>query len=83
MSEYGALLRGRIGVGGDAQTKVGSVPQLQLGRLTVDKPEANYFLKGSPVERHLAGHIGMEVLRQFRIIFDYSRQRMILEPYSK
>jgi predicted aspartyl protease len=73
---------GRTGVGGDAQTKVGSVPQLQLGRLTVDKPEANFFLTGSPVERHLAGHIGMEVLRQFKVIFDYSRQRMILEPDS-
>src|ERR1043166_5567582 len=72
----------RTGVGGDAETKVGSVPQVKLGRLTVDKPEANFFLKGSPVDRHLAGHIGIEVLRQFKIIFDYSRRQMILEPYS-
>ena len=72
----------RSGVGGDAQTKVGSVPQLQLGRLTVDKPETNFFQQGSPVERRLAGHIGVEVMRQFRVIFDYSRQRIILEPYG-
>ena len=70
---------GRTGVGGDAETKVGSVPQLQLGRLTVNKPEANFFLRGSPVEGNLAGHIGIEVLRQFRIIFDYSHQQLILE----
>ena len=70
-------------MGGDAQTKVGSVPELQLGKLTVQKPEANFFLSGSPVERRLAGHIGIEVLRQFKIIFDYSRQRLVLEPYSE
>jgi hypothetical protein len=74
---------GRTGVGGDAKTKLGSVPQLQLGRFTVDKPETNFFLEGSPVEGHLAGHIGIEVLRQFKVIFDYSRQRLILEPVNK
>ena len=70
---------GRAGVGGDAETKVGSVPELQLGRLTVKKPEANFFLQGSPVEGNLAGHIGIGVLRQFRMVFDYSRQQLILE----
>jgi hypothetical protein len=29
----------------------------------------------------LAGHIGMEILRQFRVIFDYTRKQMILERY--
>ena len=71
---------GRTGVGGDAQTKTGSVPQLQLGRLTVNKPEANFFLEGSPVEHGNAGHIGMEVLRQFKMVFDYAGQQLILEP---
>ena len=70
---------GRSGVGGDARTKVGSVPELQLGRFVVKKPEVNFFLQGSPVEHGHAGHIGMDVLRQFRVIFDYSRQRLILE----
>jgi len=31
------------------------------------------------VDDGLAGHVGMEVLRRFRVIFDYSRERMILE----
>jgi len=73
---------GRTGVGGDAQTRIGYVPQLQLGRLTVNKPEVNFFLQGSPVDRGHAGHIGVEVLRQFRIVFDYARQRMLLESYA-
>jgi predicted aspartyl protease len=71
----------RQGLGGAARTTLGRVPQLQLGRLTIDKPQANFFLQGSPVERGLAGHIGLEVLRQFKVILDYSHQQMILEPY--
>lgn len=70
----------RQGVGGDARTKVGRLPQLRLGRQVVAKPTANFFLEGSPVDAGLAGHIGMEVLRQFKVIFDYSRRQMILEP---
>jgi hypothetical protein len=31
------------------------------------------------VDRGLAGHIGLEALRQFKVIFDYSRRQMILE----
>ena len=59
----------------------GHLPQLQLGRLTIEKPEADFFLDGSPADAGLAGHIGMEILRRYRIIFDYSRRQMILESY--
>jgi predicted aspartyl protease len=71
----------RQGLGGAVRTTLGHVPQLQLGRLTIDKPQANFFLQGSPVDRGLAGHIGLEILRQFKFILDYSRQQMVLEPY--
>jgi hypothetical protein len=70
---------GRTGVGGDAGTRVGRVPQFRLGRLVVEKPLTNFFLDGSPVDAGYAGHIGMEVFRRFKVIFDYSRQRIILE----
>lgn len=69
------------GVGGDARIRHGHVAQLQLGRLTLDKPSANFFIDGSPVDKGLAGHIGMPALRQSKVIFDYSRRRMILESY--
>jgi predicted aspartyl protease len=68
------------GVGGGARIRSGHLPQLQLGRLTIDKPLANFFLDGSPVDRGLAGHIGLAALRRFKVVLDYSRQRMILEP---
>ncbi len=68
----------RVGVGGSTSIKSGHLFQLQLGRLTIDKPRANFFLEGSPADAPLAGHIGWELLRDFKVIFDYSRKRMIL-----
>jgi len=70
----------RTGVGGDTNTKIGRVPQFRLGDLTVEKPLANFFLEGSPVDAGYSGHIGMDVFRRFKVIFDYSRQRLIFEP---
>jgi len=58
------------------------LPQLQIGKLIVEKPTADFFEQGSPADEGLAGHIGMEVLRQFRVIYDYSHKQMILEPYE-
>ena len=71
---------GRRGVGGDTQTKIGRVPRFRLGNQMIEKPLTNFFLEGSPVSDGLAGHIGMDVFRQFKVIFDYARERMILEP---
>jgi predicted aspartyl protease len=70
---------GKFGVGGGVKTRSGHLPQLQLGALTIDKPDADFFIEGSPVDPGLAGHIGMGVLRRFNVIFDYSRRQMILE----
>ncbi len=67
------------GVGGGTRTRVVRLPKLQIGKLVVERPTADFFEKGSPVDEGLAGHIGMEILRQFRVIFDYSHKRMILE----
>jgi predicted aspartyl protease len=69
----------RRGVGGGARTRSGHLPALRLGKISVDKPSADFFLEGSPADPPLAGHIGAEVLNNFRVIFDYSRKQMILE----
>lgn len=69
----------RTGVGGDTGTRIGRVPKFRLGTLVVEKPLTNFFLEGSPVDAGYAGHIGMDVFRRFKVIFDYSRQRIILE----
>jgi len=70
---------GRRGVGGDTGTRTGRVPKLRLGTLVVEKPLTNFFLEGSPVDAGYAGHIGMDVFRRFKVIYDYARQRIILE----
>ncbi len=67
------------GVGGGAEVRHGQLPQLQIGRLKLDQPSANFFAEGSPAAEGLAGHIGMAALRHWKIIFDYQRQRMIFE----
>jgi Aspartyl protease len=69
----------RSGVGGSTRTHLGRSPDLRIGKLTFSKPRANFFLEGSPVDAPLAGHIGYELLRDHRLILDYSRSRLIVE----
>ncbi len=70
----------RSGVGGGVRSKSGTVPKLQIGNTTVANPSTEFFLEGSPVDRGLAGHIGWAALEEFRVILDYRRKQMILEP---
>ena len=69
----------RSGVGGSTKIHHGRTPDLRIGKLTFSKPRANFFLEGSPSEAPLAGHIGYELLRDHRLILDYSRSRLIVE----
>jgi len=73
----------RSGVGGELKTHAVHLPQLRIGKLLIDRPSADLFEKGSPADPGLAGHIGMGVLRQFNVVFDYSRKRLIFEPPAK
>ncbi len=70
----------RRGVGGAARTRPGAVTELRLGTLTVKNPSASFFLEGSPAGEGQAGHVGLEALERFKMIFDYSRRQLILEP---
>ena len=69
----------KVGVGGGVQTRSGYLPELRLGNLKIEKADADFFIESSPVDEGLAGHIGMGVFKGFKVIFDYSRQQMILE----
>jgi predicted aspartyl protease len=79
MPAHGRANDQRVGVGGGTRTRAGQLPGLRLGRHSVEKPAANFFLEGSPVEAPRAGHIGWELLREFIVIFDYSRRQLVLE----
>jgi predicted aspartyl protease len=72
----------RRGVGGRAEIRTGTLAELKMGKLVVQKPSANFFMEGSPAGEGQAGHIGLGVLERYKMIFDYSNQRIILEPYA-
>jgi predicted aspartyl protease len=74
-----------IGVGGASPSAVARIKSLRLGQLTIKNPVAAFsratsgVLAGSDFD----GIIGAEILRRFKVIIDYSRQQMILEPNER
>lgn len=68
------------GVGGEITLALGCVDSIRLGRFSIGKPIAALVKVGEIAAPGKAGNLGGRFLRRFRVIFDYSRQRMILEP---
>lgn len=66
----------------ESKQPIGRVPNIQLRRFSLKKLITIYFQdkQGVVASPEFDGVIGAEVLRRFKVIFDYSRQRMILEP---
>lgn len=73
---------GAEGVGGDVKLLVGRVPSLQLGSFTLTDPVVHFAQdrKGAFASSEFSGVIGGELLRRFKVLFDYAHKRMILEP---
>jgi hypothetical protein len=69
----------RQGVGGGAEIREGHLTRLKLGGVEIDRPSTSFFTQGSPADPGHAGHIGWDALKRFKVIFDYSRERLILE----
>ena len=72
---------GAEGVGGEVKLLVGRLPRLQLGGLTLTDPVVHFAQdrKGAFASSEFSGVIGGELLRRFKVIFDYAHKRMILE----
>ena len=69
------------GVGGEFPLSIGRVESLELGRFKLKQPITAFPQTGGFFAREgAAGNIGGLILRRFKVIFDYSRKRMILEP---
>jgi hypothetical protein len=68
------------GLGGHAKEKswIGTLEALQLGEFKVVAPVTEFRV--SEPNTDADGFIGGAVFRRFKVIFDYSRRRMILEP---
>ncbi|MBA3693280.1 MAG: aspartyl protease family protein [Acidobacteria bacterium] len=66
-----------VGLGGFTENYIARVGDLQIGRLLIKNPVGGYskdLTRGGD-----AGTIGGEFFRRFKVIFDYSRGRIILE----
>ncbi len=70
------------GLGGHEKEKswIGTLEALQLGEFKVAAPVTEFRLADPNTDAD--GFIGGAVFRRFKVIFDYSRRRMILEPRS-
>jgi len=67
------------GVGGEARIESGQIRALKLGAEEARQISASFFRDGSPAGKGMAGHIGMQTLRQFLVTFDFRRGELILE----
>lgn len=73
------LLQSRgVGASGETTARVGRLNRIQLGRFVIKTPVVS-FGGGSPDDIG-DGEIGAELLRRFRVVVDYTRRRIILEP---
>ncbi|MGZ8869619.1 MAG: retropepsin-like aspartic protease [Pyrinomonadaceae bacterium] len=70
------------GAGGEQQIVIGRAKAAQLGRLVFTNPTVGLVRDPEPegASKEGDGVIGGEIFRRFKVIIDYSRQRMILEP---
>ncbi|MDX6501543.1 MAG: hypothetical protein QOG23_4803 [Blastocatellia bacterium] len=70
------------GVGGGMSRSIqGRVRNIQVGRFVINSPLVSFLQAAAGKDATVGdGQIGGEVLRRFRLILDFSRQRIILEP---
>lgn len=73
---------GAAGAGGKTTGQIGRVDALQIGSFTL-KNVLTMFSEdraGAMANPALAGNIGAQIANRFRVILDYSRKRITLEP---
>jgi Aspartyl protease len=75
-------VRNVVAVGGDLSTRLGRVPAVRLGGFVVANPSAQFSQNSSGIfaTPGLAGTIGAQMLRRFKVVLDYPHMEMILEP---
>ncbi len=72
---------GRVG-GGMSRTLQGRVGNIKVGRFVISNPLVTFSQAkaGKDAKADGDGQLGGEVLRRFRLILDYSRKLIVLEP---
>jgi len=75
-------VRNVVAVGGALSTRLGRLPAVRLGGFVVANPCAQFSQNSSGIfaTAGLAGTIGAQMLRRFKVVLDYPHMEMILEP---
>ena len=74
-----------LGFGGKSLSPMGRVHQLLLGSHTIANPIATFERSEVSPNQHsapLSGRIGNLLLKRFKVIFDFPKERLILEPLA-
>ena len=71
--------RGR-GLGGEESRLLGQVKAVQLGQFVMKDPPVVLLREAEVESKGGDGVVGGEIFRRFKMIIDYSRKRLILEP---
>jgi hypothetical protein len=85
LDDRGKLIeRPSYGVGGETKELIGRIDSLRIGPYVLEQPvtEFSTATSGLLAADGADGIIGNEILQRFRVIMDYRRLRMILEPNS-
>jgi hypothetical protein len=72
---------GRAGAGGEITGQLGRVSELKIGKFTISKP-LTFFSQataGASASSAVIGNIGGQILSRFKMLLDYSHNRIILE----
>lgn len=72
-----------VGFSGKAQTRTGRIRALQLGRLRITGVVAAFSQAEDSSDEAGDGEIGGDLLRRFKVILDYARKRLVLEPTAR
>jgi membrane-associated protease RseP (regulator of RpoE activity) len=71
------------GAGGEQQRITRRIKGAKLGSFIIEQPVASFAQDEDGVAGDgFDGILGGEILRRFKVVFDYSRRRMMLEPNS-
>jgi predicted aspartyl protease len=72
------------GLGGETKVLISRATSFTLGKLSIRNPllYVSQDTGGALASSDYEGLIGSEILRRFKVVFDYTRSRLILEPNS-
>ena len=84
LGPQGSAISGTIGggAGGETRGDLGRLAGMSIGSVTIARPTAlcSRDTVGVFADRDPDGIVGGELLRHYRVTFDYPHQRLILEP---